>query len=268
MAASKGGIGVTRNRNLAIRIGVVSLFVGLLAASNFYAPAARLWEQHPTVFQLVSDAMFLAATYLVVDELIRRREARSWSDFARVCFRTLAQEAEDVRHRLKFYLDATSPRATIAAAEDDFAHPTLKQIIESVGPGHLQEDQRLDLLLSIEEWRTLTYVGIRWIKRENWALVQRIAPILLTSENSRPLLGMFSGLHDQLVDLERLFEDAAQQGWSCCDEKWKQEVSHQWKHVISTTHQMEHELHSNLTGLAWYSSGDNKHWWFHDHQRS
>jgi hypothetical protein len=73
---------------------LVGAFLTALVATEVLVDSVReFWTQHPLTAGLVASAVALAVTVLVVDEVMRRRDAKRWSAVAETAMRELSTDA-------------------------------------------------------------------------------------------------------------------------------------------------------------------------------
>lgn len=78
----------------------VAICVAGLVVSEFAVTAVRhYWIQHPLTAGFVASAATLAATVIIVDAVVRSREAKRWEPVAQAAFRELSTDA------FAFYLE-------------------------------------------------------------------------------------------------------------------------------------------------------------------
>jgi len=219
---------------------------------------AAFFFTHPVATGLLTSLVTLLLTVFLLDEALRERDRRHWSKFVVLAYRALAQEAEDVRYKLLRYLGGPSPRLSIGAiADDDLLGPTQPAISRIENLAEADMTGRISVLAEDLEWARATYVGIRSIKRQNWDALFRFAPILVAHSDTADALNRFALLNESLVQLERLFEEYAQNGWQESPrENWGTCVADQWLAVVRAAISLENGLHASVTQLSWVSEAD------------
>ena len=90
--------GQTSQRRRTVRVGlfvvvaVVVLSVAELASERFN----RFVQDHSLLTTFITEAVLLIGAYLVIDEIIQRRETRRWRDVTLLGMRALSTRADGV----------------------------------------------------------------------------------------------------------------------------------------------------------------------------
>lgn len=104
-------------RRTTVRIGlfvltaVVALSVAEVTSDGFRDFA----QKHPLIATFITEAVLLAGVYLVIDEIIQRRDTRRWSDVTSLGKRALATRADEpsgvIRRTVAEFMRGHEPRA-------------------------------------------------------------------------------------------------------------------------------------------------------------
>jgi hypothetical protein len=97
-------------RRTTVRVALLVLgIVVVLVVAELVSPRFRAFiGDHALLSTFLAEAVLLVGVYLVIDEVIQRREARRWSDVMSLGIRALSTTAEE-------------PAAIVRRAVDDFA---------------------------------------------------------------------------------------------------------------------------------------------------
>jgi hypothetical protein len=106
---------------LFVLVAVAVLSVAELASEGF----RDFTGDHPLIATFVTEAVLLVGVYLVIDEIIQRRETRRWSDVTTLGIRALSTRAHEpsriVRHAVGELAAETERQGPDFSAADDEA---------------------------------------------------------------------------------------------------------------------------------------------------
>jgi hypothetical protein len=115
----------------------VLAFVAALSAAELTSDGFREFTQdHPLIATFITEAVLLAGVYLVIDEIIQRRETRRWSDVTSLGIRALSTRAHEPS---KIVRDAVGEFAAETGRRSPDVSPTVssadyeKLVIDSAG---------------------------------------------------------------------------------------------------------------------------------------
>src|SRR5215216_2806973 len=80
-------------RAVVIATLIAILLAALIASEQTLESVRDYWIEHPMLAALTASAVTLAVTVLIVDALIRSREARRWQVVAQAAYRELSTDA-------------------------------------------------------------------------------------------------------------------------------------------------------------------------------
>jgi hypothetical protein len=113
---SGGGIASDAMRPTTIRVALfVLVFVAALSVAELTSDGFREFTQdHPLIATFITEAVLLAGVYLVIVEIIQRRETRRWSEVTSLGIRALSIRAHE-------------PSKIVRDAVDEFAVETRRR---------------------------------------------------------------------------------------------------------------------------------------------
>jgi hypothetical protein len=171
---------VGTTQRITVVIGVV-VAVGLAVMSDLAFSSSRdFWQAHPMLAGLVSSALLLAFTVLIVDDQLDRRKARRFGRVAQAAYRELSTTGFDAMVAI-----------ARAAEADPYDLDAYKQKVESVLQG---DAAALEFMLVIQEQsKALSASVAQW------------APVMLEHTELAEALDDFAGMRDALLEVPRIF---------------------------------------------------------------
>ena len=110
---------------LLVLVGVIALAAAELTSDGFRS----FVQDHPLIATFLTEAVLLVGVYLVIDEIIQRRETRRWSDVTSLGKRALSARADEsakvVRAAVSEFALATSGDGGRAQVSDSAQYPQL-----------------------------------------------------------------------------------------------------------------------------------------------
>ena len=134
----------TKRVALVVLASVAALSIAELTSDGFRDFA----QDHPLIATFITEAVLLAGVYLVIDEIMRRRETRRWSDVTSLGVRALSTRAHEpsrlVQDTVDQFADATGRRApdrSPAATSADYQE-VVSECAGELGEWLLSDDER------------------------------------------------------------------------------------------------------------------------------
>lgn len=160
--------------------------VGLIAVAIVTEASSltiqKFWQEHPMSAALVSSALVIALTLLVIDEAVARRAARKWRRVAQAAYRELSTVG----------FDAMIALARAARVENPH---DLDQIPGAVADLLEREDESsVDFILEIQEQSKMMAAALA-----QWS------PVMLENSELAEALDDFASMRDALLGVARIF---------------------------------------------------------------
>ena len=99
---------------LVVIAAVIALTIAELTSEGF----SEFTRDHALISTFITEAVLLVGVYLVIDEIIGRREARRWSDVTSLGIRALSALAHRPAEIIQTAVTEFDPEASTAGAVD------------------------------------------------------------------------------------------------------------------------------------------------------
>jgi hypothetical protein len=212
----------------------VLAFVAALSVAELTSDGFRDFTQdHPLIATFVTEAVLLAGVYLVIDEIIQRRETRRWSDVTSLGIRALSTRAHEPS---KIVRDAVGEFAFETGRRRPDVSPTVSsadyQKVVTDSAGELgdwlrDDDERAGSFARAmrQSASGLEEAIIRWgptlVEDPDSAALINLLPDIVDAARSAassiaPAAGLFdrSGRTDEAVDVVRNWTDDDRQAFA------------------------------------------------------
>jgi hypothetical protein len=222
-------------RPTTMRVALFVLaFVAALSVAELTSDGFRDFTQdHPLIATFVTEAVLLAGVYLVIDEIIQRRETRRWSDVTSLGIRALSTRAHEPS---KIVRDAVGEFAFETGRRRPDVSPTVSsadyQKVVTDSAGELgdwlrDDDERAGSFARAmrQSASGLEEAIIRWgptlVEDPDSAALINLLPDIVDAARSAassiaPAAGLFdrSGRTDEAVDVVRNWTDDDRQAFA------------------------------------------------------
>jgi hypothetical protein len=178
----------------AVVAAIVALTIAELTSDRFRA----FMSDHSLISTFIAEAILLAGVYLVIDEIIERREARRWGDVTSLGLRALSPVAHRPGEIVRRMVDEL-------AVETRRAHPASGHDGDQVSPGEPADYHELISVHADElgDWLRANEARARWFAEETRQSAFRLeeaiirwGPTLVESPDSAELLNLLPDIVD------------------------------------------------------------------------
>lgn len=186
-----------------MRVVIVWAAVAAAAVTDWQLRGVwSFWDAHSMAGGIVSGVLLLFAGLFGVEALFEHREQQRWRLAARVAFKELGFNADEVRRGLRMLLTGAyesrfdvpfdvETRAGLAARLR--AHPELAGLDDGV---------RLRLLLADVEWVRIAQPAVDQLKHRHRRALALWTPVLITSERLGNVADRVARLNELLFELQ------------------------------------------------------------------
>jgi len=165
---------------LVVIAAVIALTIAELTSEGF----SEFTRDHALISTFITEAVLLVGVYLVIDEIIGRREARRWSDVTSLGIRALSALAHRPAEIIQTAVNEFDPAASTAGAVD--YHEVVSAHADELG-NWLRADEERARLFAEETRRSASRLEeaiIRW------------GPTLVEDPDSAELLNLLPDVVD------------------------------------------------------------------------
>lgn len=193
-----------RRKTLWARVvAVVAAVVAAIATDWSVSGVSSFWDGHSMTAGIGSGLLLLAAGLFGIEAVIDRRDERRWRVAARVAFKELGFNADELRRGMRMLLvgdygsrfDVPFDAQTRAQLVRILArHPELDEAEDELG--------RLRVLLADVEWARLAVEGLDELKHRHRRALALWTPVLMTSERLAELAGDVAEANEKVFELQ------------------------------------------------------------------